>query len=83
MKRLIIALLIALLIVVFAIINSTSTPINFILFKIELPLSLLFILLLLMGALLALFYSVPELKKKNETIEKQAMRIKELENNRK
>jgi putative membrane protein len=80
MKRLIIALLIALLIIIFAIINSTSTPINFILFKIELPLSLLFIVLLLLGAILAMFYSVPELKKKNETIEKQASRIKELEN---
>ncbi|MEI6817155.1 MAG: LapA family protein [Bacteroidota bacterium] len=79
MKRLIIALIIALLVVIYALQNSDTISFKFLFLHFECPESLMLIMVLLIGVLLSLFYYIPELSAKNKSVKMLEQKIKELE----
>jgi uncharacterized integral membrane protein len=78
---LIVALIIAILAVFFALQNAVAVTINFLIWKIESSLALVLLLSFGIGILMSLLVSFSSIMRKNWTISNQNKKIQKLENN--
>ncbi len=78
--KLIMSLLLIAYVVIFAIINWQFQSLNFIFFKLEIPMTLLVFVCLGVGYLFSTLFDYKKFKAKDAEIERLSNRIKELEN---
>jgi len=76
---LIFTLIIAILAVFFAVQNSVSVPVQFLLWKYESPLAVLLMLSVLLGVLISTLFSLPALTRSKLEIRNQRKKMAELE----
>lgn len=78
-RSLIIGLLAALILTIFALQNDQSTDINFFVGKVEGSLSLILLITVIIGVILGIVFSVPSINKQTKIIQKKNKEINKLE----